>query len=165
MLQLPRWDGEGFVQYQKRSASVARDMLRKCNIEPVAVRALKAKRGWAGHLARAPPSSPLGRLLRFRSPTWWKDAQDSLPKLDRHNYLKWRHSRTGRFLRWENALYRYDEHWLVLASDRETWKKSSTFTVQCELQYLNGRNLVDKDTADELGDSGACYSRFSHPPS
>ena len=126
MLQLPRREGEGFVQYQKRSASVARDMLRKYNVESVAVRALKAKHGWAGHLARAPPSSPLGRLLRFRTLTWWKDAQDSLPKLDRHNYLKWRHSRPGRFLRWEHALHRYDEHLLFLAPDRETWKKAST---------------------------------------
>ena len=127
MLQLLRREGVGFVQYQKRSASVARDMLRKYNIEPVALRALEAKRGWAGHLARAPPSSPMGRLLRLRSLTWWKDAQDSPPKLDIHNYLKWRHSRTGRFLRWENALHRYDSHWLFLASGREAWEKTSFF--------------------------------------
>ena len=118
-------------------------------------RALKAKRGWAGHLARAPPSSPLGRLLRFRSLTWWKEAQDSLPKLDRHNHLRWRHSRSGRFLQWEHALHRYDEHWLYLAFDRETWEKASTFFVPCELQHLNGRGLVSKRTADELGDSEA----------
>eukprot|EP00972_Heterocapsa_arctica_P049519 7288469-Heterocapsa_arctica.AAC.1 len=68
MLQLPRTEGEGFVQYQKRSAKVARNLLTSYGIEPISVRVLKAKHGWAMWLARLllPPWGACSAFARSR---------------------------------------------------------------------------------------------------
>ena len=76
--QLPRGVDETFINYQKRSASRARELLCIFGIELATARALKAIRGWGGHMARQPLTCPLGRLLRFRDLNWWEQTQELL---------------------------------------------------------------------------------------
>ena len=116
ILQVPRLPGEGFVEYMKRSASVCRQVLVKYRLQGIVATALTRLHGWAGHLARLPPSSPVVRVLRLRSLAWWRGQQEWGNRKDS------RHHRPGRFARWGTPLELFDPEWFTLAQDRSAWR-------------------------------------------
>ena len=130
ILQVPCLPGEGFVEYVKRSARVCRQVLVKYRLQGIVATALTRLHGWAGHLARLPPSSPVVRVLRFRSLTWWRE------QLERGNRKDSRHHRLGRFARWEAPLELFGPEWFTLAQDRSAWRLSRSRVVLGELLRL-----------------------------
>ena len=134
ILQVLRLPGEGFVGYVKRSASVCRQVLVKYKLQGIVATALTRLHGWAGHLARLPPSSPVVRVLWFRSLAWWREQQE------RGNRRDSRHHRPGRFARWEAPLELFDPECFTLAQDRSAWRLSRSCFVLGELLRLGARN-------------------------
>eukprot|EP00972_Heterocapsa_arctica_P001186 170292-Heterocapsa_arctica.AAC.1 len=59
----------------KRSSKTIRCWLAATKQTSLAVSILNAVFGWAGHLARMPPDSPLSRVLHFRNLAWWRQTQ------------------------------------------------------------------------------------------
>ena len=139
VLQVPR-SSEGFVAYMKKSASVSRAALAKYRQPGLLALVLSRIYGWAGHLARLPPHSPVVRALRFRDKAWWRDQQRVLSLGDPRNRTGWRHHRPGRFPQWEDALEAFDVHWPFLAHDRDEWRSMRPRFVELELIRLGSKN-------------------------
>ena len=93
-------------------------------------------------MARLPPISPLGRLLRFRDLSWWKQTQELLSAWDPRNTSEWRHRRPGRHTRWESLLHSHDQNWLSSASSREAWRASLPGFLSYAWQRLGARNVT-----------------------
>ena len=102
VIKVPRLVSENWVDYLKRSAYVARGLLQKWGIDCLAVRVLTRIHGWSGHLVRLPATSPQARALKFRNEEWWAHTQELGNSWDPLNRSGWRHSRPGRFSRWEH---------------------------------------------------------------
>ena len=140
-IHTPRRVSESWVDYLKRSATTARTFLTQFGIDSLAVRAIKANHGWAGHAARAPAETTLARALRFRNLDWWTRTQ-TLGQWDRGNTSGWRHPRTGPHTRWETPLYSLIPNWATLAQDRESWRSSlSLYVNRCSARFaVRNRN-------------------------
>ena len=85
----------------KKSAQVIRANLSAWGYPGLAVLVLSRLHGWAEHLARLPKDLPISRVLRWRNLEWWRSMQGATVRADPGNASKWRHSRPGRFPRWE----------------------------------------------------------------
>ena len=112
-------------------------------------------------MARQPPTSPLGRLLRFRDLDWWKYCQP-LSAWDPRNTSGWRHRRPGRHTRWETLFHNHDPNWLSAASSREAWKASLSGFLSYAWKRLGARNAarnVGKSKNFDDSDPNPCRSK------
>ena len=122
VIQVLRLVSENWVDYLRRVACVARDLLQKWGIDSLAVRVLTRIHGWSGHLVRLPATGPQARALKFRNEVWWAHTQELGNQWDPLNKFNWRHSRPGRPSRWEHQLIRVLQNWGQKALDRTTWR-------------------------------------------
>ena len=150
VIQVPRNVSESWVDYMKRSATIARKYLSDFGIDSLAVRILSRLHGWAGHLPRLPYDSAQNRVLQFRSLTWWLRLQEMGNHWGPRNLFGWRRHRPGKFPRWESQLYRFFPDWVVQASGRSLWRHSLTIFIKRELLLLGARNSSHKAPLLEL---------------
>ena len=143
VIQVPRLVTENWVDYLKRSANVARGLLQKWGIDCLAVRVLTRIHGWSGHLVRLPATSPQARALKFRNEEWWAHTQELGNSWDPLNRSGWRHSRPGRFSRWEHQLTRVLRNWAQTALDRSSWRLTLYTFLKTSLALLGARNCAN----------------------
>ena len=135
VLAKPRKENEDFLTFLRRTIRLGRELLAQCSQTPLAVGILHAVHGWAGHVARMPVDSPLGRVLRFRNLRWWRATQSVMGNRDPRGVTGWRHSRPGRFARWEECLEALDFDWINLAQGRIRWQTPGLFRVH-QFEYV-----------------------------
>ena len=106
------------------------------------MRVLTRINGWSGHLARLPATSPQARALKFRNEEWWPHTQELGNSWDPLNKSGWRHSRPGRFSRWEHQLTRVLHNWAQTALGRSTWRLTLYTFLKTSLDLLGTRNCT-----------------------
>ena len=142
VVQVPRLVFENWVDYLKRIACVARDLLQKWGIDSLAVRVLTRIHVWSGHLVRLPATSPQARALKFRNEESWAHAQELGNLWGPLNKSNWRHSRPGRFSRWEHQLIRVLQNWAQKALDRTNWRLTLYTFLKTSLDLLGARDCT-----------------------
>ena len=111
------------------------------------LRVLTRIHGCSGHLVRLPATGPQARALKFRNKAWWAHTQALGNSSDPLNKSGWRHSRPGRFSRWEHQLTRVLHSWAQRALDRSSWRLTLYTFLGTSLDLLGARNCTKELSA------------------